>query len=74
MSRPPIVAKEIQISHNGTIFTIQVTLVEESTQVPPSSPQPVDTLKIVTVVTSAADVITKGKICLMLRKHNENIT
>ena len=32
MSRPPIVAKEIQISHNGTIFTIQVTLVGESTQ------------------------------------------
>ena len=28
MSRPPVVAKEIQISHNGTIFTIQVTLVE----------------------------------------------
>ena len=44
MSRPPIVAKEIQINHNGTIFTIQVTLVEESTQVRPSSPQPVDTL------------------------------
>ena len=35
MSKPPIVAKEIQISHNDTIFTIQVTLVEESTQVPP---------------------------------------
>ena len=32
MSRPPLVAKEIQISHNGTTFTIQVTLVEESTQ------------------------------------------
>ncbi len=27
MSRPPIVAKEIQTRHNGTIFTIQVTLV-----------------------------------------------
>ena len=27
MSKPPIVAKEIQISHNGMIFTIQVTLV-----------------------------------------------
>jgi hypothetical protein len=52
MSRPPIVDKEIQISHNGTIFTIKVTLVEESIQVPPPSPQPVDTLKIVTVVSS----------------------
>ncbi|MGB8085795.1 MAG: hypothetical protein WCF07_05860, partial [Nitrososphaeraceae archaeon] len=52
MSRPPIVAKEIQISHNDTIFTNQVTLVGESTQVPPPSPQLVDTLKIVTVVTS----------------------
>ena len=52
MSMPPIVAKEIKISHNSTIFTIQVTLVEESTQVPPPSPQLVDTLKIVTVVTS----------------------
>ena len=29
MSRPPIVAKEIQIYHNGIIFTIQVPLVEE---------------------------------------------
>ena len=47
MSRPPIVAKEIQISYNGIIFTIQVTLVEESAQIPPPSPQPVDTLKIV---------------------------
>ena len=52
MSRPPTVAKEIQISHNDTIFTNQVTLVGESTQVPPPSPQLVDTLKIVTVVTS----------------------
>ncbi len=47
MSKPPIVAKEIQICHNGIIFTIQVTLFEESAQVPPPSPQPVDTLKIV---------------------------
>ena len=61
MSRSPIVAKEIKISHNSTIFTIQVTLVEESTQVPPPSPQLVDTLKIVTVVTSAADGDNKGE-------------
>ena len=61
MSRPPIVDKEIQISHNGTIFTIKVTLVEESIQVPPPSPQPVDTLKIVTVVTLAADGDNKGE-------------
>jgi hypothetical protein len=47
MSGPPIVDNEIQISHNDTVFTIQVTLVEESTQVPPPSTQPVDTLKIV---------------------------
>jgi hypothetical protein len=52
----------------------QVTLIEEGTQVPPSSPQLVDTLKIVTVVTSAADGDNKGKICLMLMKHNENMT
>ena len=61
MSRPPKVAKEIQISHNGTIFTIQVKLFEESAQVPPPSPQPIDTLKIVTIVTSAADGDNKGK-------------
>ena len=61
MSKPPIVAKEIQISYNGIIFTIQVTLFEESAQVPPTSPQPVDTLKIVTVVTSAADGDNKGE-------------
>jgi hypothetical protein len=52
----------------------QVTLIEEGTQVPPPSPQPVDTLKIVTVITSAADGDNKGKICLMLMKHNENMT
>ena len=45
MSKPPIVAKEIQICHNGIIFTIQVTLFEESARIPPPSPQPVDTLK-----------------------------
>ena len=65
MSRPPIVAKEIRISHNGTIFTIQVTLFEESAQVPPPSPQLVDTLKIVTVVTSAADGDNKGENMLL---------
>ena len=75
MSKPPIAAKEIQISHNGTIFTIQVTLVEESTQVPPPSSQSVDTLKIVTVVTSAADGDNKGENMLMLMmKHDENMT
>jgi hypothetical protein len=39
----------------------QVTLIEEGTQVPPPSPQLVDTLKIVTVVTSAADGDNKGE-------------
>ena len=65
MSKPPIVAKEIQICHNGIIFTIQVTLIEAGTQVPPSSPQPVDTLKIVNVVTSAADGDNKGENMLL---------
>ena len=65
MSKPPIVAKDIQICHNGIIFTIQVTLVEEGSQVPPSSPQPVDTLKIVNVVTSAEDGDNKGKNMLL---------
>lgn len=39
----------------------QATLIEEGTQVPPPSPQPVDTLKIVNVVTSAADGDNKGE-------------
>jgi hypothetical protein len=69
MSKPPIVAKEIQISHNGTIFTIQVTLIEEGTQVPPPSPQPVEMSSL-----QQQTVITKGKICLMLMKHAENMT
>ena len=39
----------------------QVKLIEEGTQVSPPSPQPVDTLKIVNVVTSAADADNKGE-------------
>jgi hypothetical protein len=39
----------------------QVILIEEGIKVPPPSPQPVDTLKIVNVVTSAADGDNKGE-------------
>jgi hypothetical protein len=45
MSGPPIVDNEIQISHNDTVFTIQVTLVEDSST--STIHTPVDTLKIV---------------------------